>query len=152
MAPLEVHRDEIRSRILDGAESCLVRDGLQKTTIDDIAKAAGVSRATIYRYLEGGRDAIILGVLLRICVRELSRLVVELPRQHASFAGQLTEGDVQCLARAETDEHPALLFSPEIVGMTGGIAGADEALTERLSTMLRPILEPARLRGEVRED
>ncbi|WP_102143328.1 TetR/AcrR family transcriptional regulator [Mycobacterium hubeiense] len=144
--------DQIRNRVLDGAEACLARYGPQKTTIDDIAKAAGMSRATIYRYVEGGRDAIILEVLLRICIREMGRLVVELPRQQTSIAGQLTEGIVQCLGLAETDERLALLFSPEVLGFAGGIRGAADALIDGLAKMLQPLVETARLRGEVRHD
>ena len=52
--------DDVRARILDAAEICLERYGLQKTTIEDVAKASGVSRATVYRYVDGGKDEIVL--------------------------------------------------------------------------------------------
>lgn len=49
---------EVRDRVLEGALVAVGRYGLAKTTVDDIAKASGVSRATIYRYFPGGRDQI----------------------------------------------------------------------------------------------
>ncbi|MBK5287523.1 MAG: TetR/AcrR family transcriptional regulator [Acidimicrobiia bacterium] len=41
---------DIDARILDGAMVCLSRHGVVKTTLDDIAREAGCSRATVYRY------------------------------------------------------------------------------------------------------
>ncbi|MCU1458626.1 MAG: transcriptional regulator, TetR family [Actinomycetia bacterium] len=45
-----------RERILEGALLCVGRYGLAKTTIEDVARASGLSRASIYRYFPGGRD------------------------------------------------------------------------------------------------
>ncbi|MCL6451972.1 MAG: TetR/AcrR family transcriptional regulator, partial [Acetobacteraceae bacterium] len=43
-------------RILEAAYVCVARFGLAKTTIEDVAKVAGVSRASVYRAFPGGRD------------------------------------------------------------------------------------------------
>jgi AcrR family transcriptional regulator len=40
-------------RIRDAALTCIGRFGLGKTTVDDIAREAGCSRATLYRYYDG---------------------------------------------------------------------------------------------------
>src|SRR6266700_6032000 len=46
---LEVSRRRERAqRILDAAATLLLRWGFQKTTIDDIARLAGVAKGTIY--------------------------------------------------------------------------------------------------------
>lgn len=37
----------------------MARFGLAKTTVDDVARASGVSRATVYRLFPGGRDQIL---------------------------------------------------------------------------------------------
>ena len=50
--------DSIESRVVDGFAECLDRWGYDKTTIDDVARAAGVSRATVYRAVPGGKAAI----------------------------------------------------------------------------------------------
>ena len=47
--------DDARERILEAGFACVARRGLAKTTIEDIAREAGMSRATVYRSsLEGG--------------------------------------------------------------------------------------------------
>ncbi len=50
--------DSVAGRILAGAEECVCRWGWSKTTIEDIAREAGLSRATIYRAFPGGRDVV----------------------------------------------------------------------------------------------
>ena len=54
----------VRERLLDAAEGCLEQFGAQKTSMEDVARAAGMSRATVYRYFEN-RDALLLGVASR---------------------------------------------------------------------------------------
>ena len=41
--------DTARDRLLDAAEACFERSGISNTTVEDIAKQASVSRATVYR-------------------------------------------------------------------------------------------------------
>ena len=53
--PLSLH-----DRLLAATYRCVERFGLGKTTIDDIAKESGVSRATIYRQFAGGSDELLL--------------------------------------------------------------------------------------------
>jgi AcrR family transcriptional regulator len=53
--PLSLH-----DRLLEATYRCVERFGLAKTTIDDIAKESGISRATIYRQFAGGRDELLL--------------------------------------------------------------------------------------------
>lgn len=54
----------VRERLLDAAEECLQQFGPQKTSMEDVARAARMSRATVYRYFES-RDALLLGVASR---------------------------------------------------------------------------------------
>jgi len=48
-----------RDRVCAGAYECIARFGLAKTTVDDVARASGVSRATVYRMFPGGRDQVL---------------------------------------------------------------------------------------------
>jgi AcrR family transcriptional regulator len=52
--PLSLH-----DRLLAATYRCVERFGLAKTTIDDIAKESGISRATIYRQFAGGREELL---------------------------------------------------------------------------------------------
>jgi AcrR family transcriptional regulator len=49
----------VRDRLLSATYTCVARFGMAKTTIDDVAKESGVSRATIYRQFPGGRDELL---------------------------------------------------------------------------------------------
>jgi len=48
----------LERRIIDAARDCCGRYGWSKTTLDDIARSAGLSRATLYRAFPGGRAAV----------------------------------------------------------------------------------------------
>jgi AcrR family transcriptional regulator len=54
---------EVRERLLQATYECVARWGLAKTTVEDAARGAGVSRATVYRYFPGGRDELIGAVV-----------------------------------------------------------------------------------------
>ncbi len=62
------------ARVHVAALGCIARFGLSKTTLDDIARESGVSRATIYRTFPGGRDVLLQSVLMA----EISRFFEEL--------------------------------------------------------------------------
>ncbi|MET0902687.1 MAG: TetR/AcrR family transcriptional regulator [Acidimicrobiales bacterium] len=47
---------ELEGRLVAAMLECIGRWGVAKTTADDIARAAGVSRATLYRAFPGGKD------------------------------------------------------------------------------------------------
>jgi AcrR family transcriptional regulator len=65
---------EQRLRIVEGALACISRWGLAKTTLDDVARASGYSRATVYRAFPGGKEALLQAVV----DTELSRLFSDL--------------------------------------------------------------------------
>lgn len=51
--------EDTRQRIVEAAYACVARHGVAKTTIEDVAREVGMSRATVYRALPGGRDELI---------------------------------------------------------------------------------------------
>ena len=46
-------------RIVDATTRCIARWGVAKTTLDDVAREAACSRATVYRLFPGGKDAVL---------------------------------------------------------------------------------------------
>jgi AcrR family transcriptional regulator len=56
MTPASVADRSLEVRIVDAMRDCVGRWGITKTTADDIARSAGISRATLYRAFPGGKD------------------------------------------------------------------------------------------------
>jgi AcrR family transcriptional regulator len=67
---------DARQRILEATYACVARWGLSKTTVEDAAREAGLSRSTVYRYFPGGRDELVDAVV---------------SWQHLKFFGRLYE-------------------------------------------------------------
>ena len=44
---------EVTAKVVEGALRAISRFGLSKLTVDDVAREAGISRATLYRYFPG---------------------------------------------------------------------------------------------------
>jgi AcrR family transcriptional regulator len=124
------HSSRHRERIIDATLTCLARHGTVKTTVDDIARSAGVSRATVYRVFPGGRDELLAAVVDTEMARLFSALGVRLGE-----AGDLTEALVGGIVEASTRirGHQALAYLVEHEpGLVLGHLAFDES--ERLLT------------------
>jgi AcrR family transcriptional regulator len=66
--------NDTRTRLLEATYECIARDGLAATSLEDAARAAGVSRATLYRYFPGGRDELLGAVITWETLRFFLRL------------------------------------------------------------------------------
>ncbi len=64
MTPPELAENATRQRIIDAALICLDRWGLEKTSLHDIAREAGVTRPTVYSYF-ANRDEVIQAAMIQ---------------------------------------------------------------------------------------
>src|SRR3954447_24794972 len=48
-----------RQRLIEATLQCVERWGIAKTSVEDVATAASLSRATVYRHFPGGREELI---------------------------------------------------------------------------------------------
>jgi AcrR family transcriptional regulator len=55
--------DDTRQKIVEATYACVARWGLAKTTVEDAAREANVSRATVYRTFPGGREELLEAVV-----------------------------------------------------------------------------------------
>lgn len=97
-------------RIAEALLACMGRWGLAKTTVEDIAREAGVSRATVYRLFPGGKAAISDAAALADVARLVETLRVGLDGvtdRTERLAGAL------CLAARFFADHEALNFVRE---------------------------------------
>jgi AcrR family transcriptional regulator len=130
----------VEQRAIEATLACIARHGLSKTTIDDIARQAGFSRATLYRYFGGKRD-LVRRVLQYETDRSLAAIVAaadaESTLDDAATAMFVTAGHE--LARNEALRFVAD-FEPELLLPHLTFAGGDVFLRDA-SRALAPALE-----------
>src|SRR5207237_4667850 len=95
----------VRERILEAGFACVARYGLAKTTVEDVARASGLSRATLYRYFPGGKDQLVRDVIAWETGRFFGRLA-EAVAGAPDFAALLEEALV--FAHRAVEEHAVL--------------------------------------------
>ncbi len=134
-----------RERLVDAAEACVDRFGLAKTTLEDIAREAAVSRATVYRYF-ANRDELMLAVLLRDLERSQERDLEEFfegANDPAAFGRALVDAAVYLLSAIRNSPKLQLLLQREGPGFTSTISGASEALFAQWIDDVAPYLAAA---------
>ena len=134
-----------RDRIVDAAATVLRERGLAHATTREIARAAGLSEAALYKYFPG-KEALLLSVV-RERLPELIPALLELPQR----AGQGT------VAANLTDiTMVALAFYRELVPMLGAMFAEPELLARHQEVLrehdLGPHLAPAALAGYLRAE
>jgi AcrR family transcriptional regulator len=131
----------VEVRAIEATLACIARHGLSKTTIDDVAREAGCSRATFYRYFGGKQD-----LVRRVVRAEAERVTADC---HAAAADAATLEDavvaVLLVAGHEATHNLALRFLAdnecEILLPHLTFAGGDRFLRDA-SAAIAPCLEP----------
>lgn len=100
-------RSSTRVRLVDGALRCLARQGIAKTTVDEIAREAGLSRATAYRAFPRGKEDILAAVVETEVARLFSSLAVAMG-EAADLEDVLVAGIVE--AARQLRSHAALSY------------------------------------------
>ncbi|MGW1226820.1 TetR/AcrR family transcriptional regulator [Streptomyces sp. NPDC001515] len=96
--------DALSEQILDAAREQFMTFGLRRSTVDDVARRAKVSRVTVYRRV-GNKDGLVSACLLR----EYRRFVVEVDEAVAALPtteDRLVEGFTAVLRHIR--EHPLI--------------------------------------------
>jgi len=132
---------------LDAAEACFERYGVVKTTMEDIARMAGVSRPTVYRHF-ADRDSLILAVVTRRA-RSLIGTAQAFIRRHDTFEDRLVEGLLFLVRTGRRDPFVRILVSPEHLELAQQVLGATDAVVDLTQEMWEPILAEAADRGEL---
>ncbi|MBF6171813.1 helix-turn-helix transcriptional regulator [Nocardia blacklockiae] len=116
--------DDIETRILDAALLQFQKVGVKKTTIEDVARQAGVDRVTVYRRM-GSRDDLVQAVMHREVAGVLQE-VAEIPARHDDIAGLVADVFVTVITRWRTNPlvDRMLAVEPERVVMKLSVDGA----------------------------
>lgn len=139
-----------RERVLTGTFECIARVGIGKTTVEDAARASGVSRATVYRLFPGGRDELLRDTVAWEMARFFARLGTELgpiPDFEAFLERALP------LAREEVLAHAVLqkVVETEPDRLMPLITVEQHHVISYISDYFLPLLERDRDAGLVRE-
>jgi len=138
----------VRERILEAGYACVARYGLAKTTVEDVARAAGLSRATLYRQFPGGRDQLLREVITWETGRFFGRLA-EAVAGAADFAGLLEEALL--FAHRAIEEHEVLqkILVTEPERLLPQLTVESERVLVFIRRFLLPYLEREELRPGV---
>jgi AcrR family transcriptional regulator len=143
----EATATDTRELIIESAFACFRRHGLTKTTIVDIAKAAGISRSTVYEYF---RDK---AAIVEACAEHSSeRFYREMARAMGkgdSLEEKLTLAAV-FVTRARRFVEPEMYFDADEVGLL--LTKNAALLLRECGEFLAPYLAAAKLTGEVRKE
>ena len=123
--------DQRREEILAAFEACVVRNGIDNTTLDDVAKEAGQPRSLV-RYFVGNRAELVGLLIDRIVTRSEAQLTQLHPARGPNAPAQLVDFMLEELfAEPITDKLMAELWHLSV---------RSEPIRARLSLMYRHVV------------
>ena len=146
---------EVRRRIIATARECFAKYGPRRTTMEDIAGAAGIARPALYRYV-ASRDEIIEAVILQR-VEELAEGFRSLFDGSRPFADAFVEVSMAAVNGARLDPELQSLFqtttgSRIIQVMAGPNGGFHEFVKGFFADAFSAAREAGYLRSDVSDD
>jgi AcrR family transcriptional regulator len=140
----------VEDAIVDASVRCFTRLGIRKTSMEDIAAEAQLSRPTIYRYFPT-RKHLIVEVLLRE-VRDHTRLVVPIIDRYPYPPRALLEGILFDVASARKHPYTGIVVSEAGGKLLSTVRGSDTVLLDAMSEQWLPALKRWRKAGYLRSD
>ncbi|MET0739690.1 MAG: TetR/AcrR family transcriptional regulator [Acidimicrobiales bacterium] len=126
-----------RDQALEATLTCIANGGMKGFTVEDVARQAGLSRATIYRYFPGGRDQLVTETV----TWEVGRFFVRLAEAIADapdFRTRVEQG--LAFAHRSLRDHEA--FQRAMATDQGEIRARLAAIAPIVLGVIRSYLEP----------
>ena len=128
-----------RERLLDAAKQCYAAQGIARTTMEDIAQEAKVTRRTVYRHF-GSHQEIMSAVVYREAALFWEQLQLRL-QSVESFEEYLVEATLYVIMHAaETPTH-SFLFNQDILPIVNQLYLSSEEFISERAEFLRPVYE-----------
>jgi AcrR family transcriptional regulator len=140
---VQAHRDAVREATLDAAGAIIVEDGLHALTMSRLAQAAGIGRATLYKYFPDVEA--VLGDWHERHIRGHLQALAEAAAQPAPPLDRL-HGVLEAYAGATRRQHGGELVA--LLHQAEHVARAQQHLQQ----MLGELIGEAVAAGEVRDD
>jgi len=144
------NEEHARERLLNAAEECFEQFGLRRTTIDDVARKAKVSRSTVYRYFDGRGDLIVAAYLRES--EAVNEKVKALMSQPGTFADRVVKASMRSIEAIRRGKYLPLMLTPEGAILASKAVTASSAFYESTRATMGPFFEQAKLAGEVRPE
>jgi AcrR family transcriptional regulator len=142
--------DAARERLLNAAEVCFERFGMRRTTIDDVAREAKVSRSTVYRYFDGRGDLIVAAYMRESdAVNEKVRRLMSQP---GPFADRVVKAMLRSIDAIRSGKYLPLMLTTDGAMLASKAVTASDAFYEGARATMEPFLEEAKVEGEVRKE
>ena len=141
-------QDELdrRDQILEAANQCFTQLGIQRTSVQDVARMANLSRGTIYRYFED--RTVLIDAAIEFGAQKFYQLVAAAMAKKATLAeklGAMAETHATILLDHRTRNR---LMADDAELMRHMISDGDSAI-RRSTEFLVPYVREAQKRGEV---
>jgi AcrR family transcriptional regulator len=137
--------------VLAAARRCFARYGVDRTTMDDIAKESGIGRTGLYRLGLTRPEITEAAIVTRL--RELGEGIRPIADRPAAFDELLLETSIATVDAARSDpELRHLLDTTTTVSLHRLITGHESAMQGIVLDVLGPMLRRARERGEIRPE
>lgn len=151
MSTREYKKAQTRKAILEAAVTLFSKNGFEKTSIEELAKEAGIGKGTIYTYFKTKSD-----ILKAFCEDELEFVHSELARKvnpDTSFLDQMHTlffAEFQYIIKNK--EFGRVLMQEMVFPRSQSIICSMEEEESNYFALLFPIIQKAKERGELRED
>ena len=135
-----------RDQILEAANECFTQLGIQRTSVQDVARAANVSRGTVYRYIED--RSVLIEAAIEFGAQRFYREVAAAMAKKTTLAeqvGAMAETQARILLDHRTRNR---LMADDAELMRHMISDGGTAV-RRSTAFLVPYVRDARDRGEV---
>ena len=127
-------------RILDAAGSLFASQGVARTNMGDVARAAGCSRATLYRYFEN-RDALRVAFVSRTA-RRVEREVAAEVAHLTDPAEYVVESIIAALRRVRTDPALAAWWEPSSMAIASDLTGSSTVIEGLATAFVGDVEDP----------
>lgn len=140
--------DRVESKIVDATIRCFQRFGINKTSMEDIAKQAKLSRPTIYRYFPS-RHHLAVEVLVRE-IRDHTRQVTPILRENRYPPKALIEGVLFAVSMAREHPYTQIVISDSGTELLSRVPGSNQILLDAMSEQWLPAINRWREAGYLR--
>lgn len=150
MSLREAKKQKTKQAILEAAISLFSENGYDNTSIENIAKIAGVGKGTVYGYFQTKKD-----IIKGFCEYELEQIHMKLvngSNQDAPILEQMLTIYMTEFHHVTQNREFGRLYMRESVFPSDSDAQDNQEIDDKYFQILFPILEKGQERGELRKD